>query len=82
MSSTESVEIMKATIQIPSTIEAAHKFIEHMRSQGYEPVLENKDDFRENYYFTLNGKTSIHYEVNIFPQAEEGSPAFIGVRPL
>lgn len=74
-------ELLKATIQIKVSKKQARKFIEHMASQGYEPVLEKKDEYRENYYFRKDGKTSLHYEVFIMGKESTSRGALIGVRP-
>jgi hypothetical protein len=69
----------KLALTVETTPEAAVKFIEQMRSSGYEPVQDASSSEDQSYwYFKLNGETCIDYEVIIRKQDRN---AFIKVRP-
>lgn len=69
----------KAAIVVDVTPGVAKKFIEQMRSVGYESVKDSvsRDD-QEYWYFRVNGETSADYEVII---RRPDRKAFIRIRP-
>lgn len=66
---------MKSTISVVTTKKQGYKFIENMKTQGYEAVTVG------NYtHFVLDGKVSADYSVYI--STEPYAQAFIGIRPI
>lgn len=69
---------MLLKMDIKSTMKEARAFIEKMKLQGFEAVLDaGSDETRQSWYFKYKGQISIDYEVAIFPQDRK---AFISVR--
>lgn len=69
---------MKLTIQIKVSIDAAHKFIGQMESQGYVFFAEDKDG---SGYFQLDGVTSIKHSISIYRGDDDEPVCYIGIRP-